>query len=144
MESEPLKIKFSLDHADFLPRKAIEDDAGFDLFCALTIVCLPGKVTKVPLGIRSEIPKGYEGQIRPKSGYTSKGIICVLGTMDAGYRGDWAAAIHNTTEEEYVFNRGQKVAQVVFAPVLKVEIEATTGPLSDSERGAGGWGSTGV
>lgn len=142
--TEPMKVKFSLDHADFLPRKAIADDAGFDLFSAMTIVCLPGKVTKVPLGIRAEIPSGYECQIRPKSGYTIKGLICVLGTIDAGFRGDWAASIHNTTEEPYTFNRGQKVAQAVFAEVLPVEIEATTGPLSDSERGEGGWGSTGI
>ena len=142
--TETLKVRFSIDHADFLPTRANEGDAGWDLRAAMEIVLLPGLVTKVPLGIRSDFSLGYEAQIRPKSGYSAKGLICILGTVDAGYRGDWAAVLHNTTDEPYVVSRAQKIAQVVFAKLQPVEIEATTQPLSDSERGEGGWGSSGV
>jgi dUTP pyrophosphatase len=139
-----LKVFFSIDHADFLPRKAMVNDAGADLFSAIDIVLLPGKVTKVPLGIRSDFPPGWEAQVRPKSGYSAKGIVVVFGTIDADYRGEWKATVHNTTDEPYNVSRGQKIAQVVFAPVVPLTIEATTQPLSASERGDRGFGSTGI
>lgn len=137
-------VKILLEDADFLPRRAKPTDSGFDLFAGITIVCLPGKMTRVPLGLRAELPPGYECQIRPKSGYTSQGILIQFGTIDEDFRGKWEAVVFNSTEEPYTFSRAQKVAQAVFARRSPIALEVTTQPLSITERGEGGFGSTGL
>ena len=109
----------------------------------LTLV--PGDRALVPTGLRLEIPPGYEGQVRPRSGLALKLGLTVLnapGTVDADYRGDVGVILINHSGEEQVIESGDRIAQIVFAPVARAElIEADR--LSESNRSAGGFGSTG-
>ena len=139
-----LNVKIHAMGDQFLPRKAHPDDACFDLFSRDFIAAIgPGEVRKVHLGFSLEIPNGWEAQIRPRSGLSLKGIWCPVGTIDAGYRGELAAILFNTTQESFSVTRGMKVAQLSFSKVLGVQWEQVS-TLAESARGAGGFGSTGL
>lgn len=105
-----------------------------------------GKRLLVPTGLVMEIPKGHEGQIRPRSGLAYKnGITCLNtpGTIDADYRGEVMVLLINHGEKTFKIERGMRVAQMVIAPVMQVEITESS-LASDTDRGSGGFGSTGV
>lgn len=139
-----------LPHGADLPRPAYATvaSAGIDLAAAMPdhIVLAPGERALVPTGIALALPDGYEGQIRPRSGLAVKHGITVLnspGTIDADYRGEIHVILANLGGETVVLERGQRIAQLVVAPVSRVEFDETV-VLSASARGAGGFGSTGV
>jgi dUTP pyrophosphatase len=99
----------------------------------------------IPTGFKMELPKGYEAQIRPRSGMSIKhGITLIncVGTIDEDYRGEVCIPIVNISNEEFTINNGDRIAQMVIAPVTKANIIVTT-ELSDTSRGEGGFGSTG-
>lgn len=133
-----------------LPSYETQDAAGMDLRAAVpeneVIVLKVGKRILVPTGLVMEIPKGHEGQIRPRSGLAYKnGITCLNtpGTIDADYRGEVMVLLINHGEKTFKIERGMRIAQMVIAPVTQVEI--SEGSLaSETERGSGGFGSTGV
>ena len=131
---------------DLFPRKAHEDDAAFDLRSRVDAVIPSGKITLVPTGVFMELPVGYEAQVRPRSGLALKHGITVLntpGTIDAGYRGEVGVILINAGPADFTVARGDRIAQMVVQKLADVELVAAE-QLSDTSRGAGGFGSTGV
>ncbi|MBT3991179.1 MAG: dUTP diphosphatase [Rhodospirillaceae bacterium] len=147
------KVKVSvqrLDHGKDLPLPEIQTDlsAGVDLPAAVKdpVVLAPGERTIVPTGLAIALPAGYEAQIRPRSGLAHKNGITVLntpGTIDADYRGEIGAIMINHGSEAFTIERGMRIAQMVVAPVVGIEWDETD-TLPETDRGAGGFGSTGV
>ena len=143
-----LAIKIHMDNGceDLFPRKAHEDDAAFDLRSRVDAVIPSGKITLLPTGVFMELPVGYEAQVRPRSGLALKHGITVLntpGTIDAGYRGEVGVILINAGENDFTVARGDRIAQMVVQKLADVELVAAE-QLSDTSRGAGGFGSTGV
>ncbi|MBR3649748.1 MAG: dUTP diphosphatase [Victivallales bacterium] len=141
-------IKIHMDNGceDLFPRKAHEDDAAFDLRSRVDAVIPSGKITLVPTGVFMELPVGYEAQVRPRSGLALKHGITVLntpGTIDAGYRGEVGVILINAGPADFTVARGDRIAQMVVQKLADVELVAAE-QLSDTSRGAGGFGSTGV
>jgi dUTP pyrophosphatase len=141
-----------LGHSQGLPLPAYETAgaAGMDLRAAVPedrpIVLLPGRRILVPTGLILEIPQGFEGQIRPRSGLALKhGITCLNtpGTIDSDYRGEVQVLLVNLGNDDFTITRTMRIAQIVFAAVVQVGIEERS-LAGTSERGAGGFGSTGT
>jgi dUTP pyrophosphatase len=131
-----------------LPEYESEGAAGMDLraFLAENITIPPLGRAKIPTGLRIEIPEGFEGQVRPRSGLALKWGITVLnspGTIDSDYRGDVDVILVNLGAEAFVIKDGDRIAQLLIAPVLRAGL-TETGDLSTTGRGSGGFGSTGV
>lgn len=131
-----------------LPQYATSFAAGLDVRAdnAEPIVLNPLARAMVPTGLYLEIPAGYEVQVRPRSGLAAKKGITVLnapGTIDADYRGEVCVILVNLSSEDFVVERGERIAQLVLAKHEVIEWEEVS-ELGDSERGAGGFGSTGV
>ncbi|MGB0920377.1 MAG: dUTP diphosphatase [Alphaproteobacteria bacterium] len=138
-------------HGEGLPLPAYETDlaAGMDLRAAVPenepFVLAPGKRALLPTAMKIALPAGYEAQIRPRSGLAIKyGITCLNtpGTIDADYRGEVKIILINLGEEPFVIERGERIAQMVIAPVMQGRFEVVT-ELTQTARGAGGFGSTG-
>lgn len=137
-----------LPHAAELPAYATGTAAGMDLVAATSgdMVLNPGERSLVPSGIAVALPPGYEAQVRPRSGLAMRHGVTVLnspGTIDADYRGEVGVLLVNLGAAPYVVERGQRIAQLVVAPVTRAawrEVDA----LPASARGAGGFGSTGM
>ena len=143
-----IEIKlFRLPHGDGLPlpRYASEDAVGLDVTAAEDLTLEPGQRHAVATGFAIEIPRGYEVQVRPRSGLAMKnGITCLNtpGTIDSDYRGEVKVILVNLGQEPFQVGRGERIAQLVPAPVLRANfVEASE--LSGTERGSGGFGSTG-
>ena len=140
-----------LPHAEGLPLPAYEtaQAAGMDLRAAVPedapLTLRPGARHAVPTGLAFALPPGFEGQVRPRSGLAAKyGVTCLNtpGTVDADYRGEVKVILINLGEEDFVIRRGDRIAQLIIAPVVQAawsEVES----LDDTLRGAGGFGSTG-
>ncbi len=131
-----------------LPAYATSGSAGMDLVAATDgdIVLLPGKRHLVPTGIAIELPEGLEAQIRPRSGLAAKNGITVLntpGTVDSDYRGEIKVCLINLGDESFTISRGMRVAQMIIAEHARVTLIEQQS-LSETERGAGGHGSTGT
>ncbi|GGE08106.1 dUTP pyrophosphatase [Rhizobium sp. BK226] len=133
-----------------LPAYESKGAAGMDLRAAIDeatpLTLLPGKRALVPTGFIFEIPEHFEGQVRPRSGLAFKnGITCLNspGTVDSDYRGEVKVLLANLGEEPFVIERGMRIAQMVIAPVTQVRVAEIT-EASETLRGAGGFGSTGV
>jgi len=133
-----------------LPSYETADAAGMDLRAALPEarpeILAAGIRILVPTGLIMEIPRGFEGQIRPRSGLAFKhGVTCLNtpGTIDADYRGEIMVLLINHGSEPFKIERGMRIAQMVIAPVTQVEIVQTS-LANETERGSGGFGSTGV
>jgi dUTP pyrophosphatase len=140
-----VKIKMLEGCDDIRPQKAHHDDAAFDLKSRVEMELKPGEPHLVPSGVFMEIPVGYEAQVRPRSGLALKHALTVLnspGTIDAGYRGEVCVIILNAGKKDYSVKRADRIAQMVISKLPEVEIEYVS-ELSDSKRGAGGFGSTG-
>ena len=139
-----LKVK-KLNPAATLPSYAREGDAGLDLFAVKAMVIEPGKSALVPTGIAIELPSGTEAQVRPRSGLALKHAITVLntpGTVDEGYRGEVGVILINHGATAFTVEAGMKIAQMVVSPRIQVAVVEVP-ELSDTQRGAGGFGSTG-
>ena len=148
----PLLNLVRLPHGEGLELPAYESAgaAGMDLRAAIEegeqLVIRPFKRMLVPTGFIFEIPHGYEGQVRPRSGLAfTYGITCLNtpGTIDSDYRGEVKVLLINLSEGDFLIERGMRVAQMVIAPVTQVVIEEAS-LAGDTPRGAGGFGSTGL
>ena len=129
-----------------LPKYATVHSAGMDLKACMDapIELAPMQRTIVPTGIKIQLPEGYEAQIRPRSGLSAKkGIVAVLGTIDADYRGEVGIILMNLSTETFTINPGERLAQMVVKKYEKAEWEEVDN-LDESERGEGGFGSTGT
>lgn len=132
-----------------LPAYETADAAGMDLRAAVPeqdpIVLAPGERAMIPTGLTVALPPGYEAQVRPRSGLAAKfGITCLNspGTIDADYRGEVKVILINLGKEPFLVSRGERIAQMVVAPVTRVDLSLVD-QLDDTQRGAGGFGSTG-
>lgn len=128
------------------PTYATSGSAGADLHACLEdpVTIAPGGRAAIPTGIRLEIPAGYEGQVRPRSGLAARYGLTLLnapGTIDSDYRGEVRVIMVNLSDEAYTIHFGDRIAQLVIAPVQRVTF--TSAELTESERGEGGFGSTG-
>ena len=129
-----------------LPGQATNDAAGFDIAAAEDTTLAPGSVAAVATGFALAIPSGFEGQVRPRSGLALKHGVTVLnapGTIDADYRGEVKVILINHGPEPFRITRGDRIAQLVIAPVTRALFEHVNA-LPQTERGSGGFGSTGV
>lgn len=133
-----------------LPAYETKGAAGMDLRAAVedgaTLTLAPGKRALVPTGFIFEVPDGFEAQIRPRSGLAFKnGITCLNspGTVDSDYRGEVKVLLINLGEEPFEITRGMRIAQMIIAPVTQARVAEIT-QISETARGAGGFGSTGV
>ena len=149
MHSQRVEIRVKrLEHGTGLPMPAYTTSgaAGMDICAAESLTLRAGKRHAVATGFAFAIPDGYEVQVRPRSGLALKhGITCLNtpGTIDSDYRGEVKVILANLGDEDFVINTGDRIAQIVVAPVTQgilVEVDA----LDDTERGTGGFGSTGV
>lgn len=141
-----LRIQIIATSPECIPTYATPDSAGMDLKASESVELLPGERKQVPTGIRMAIPKGYEGQIRPRSGLawkTGLSIPNAPGTIDSDYRGEIKVILINLGHEMVKIAKGDRIAQLVISPVVRAELEACD-HLDDTERGVGGFGSTGV
>jgi dUTP pyrophosphatase len=148
----PIQVDIQqLPHGAGLPLPAYQSAhaAGLDLLAAVPedapLVLAPGKHALVPTGLAIALPLGYEAQIRPRSGLALKHGITVLnapGTVDADYRGEVSVLLINHGTEPFAIRRGERIAQMVIAPVVQVEL-VPAASLSTTDRGSGGYGSTG-
>lgn len=132
-----------------LPAYETADAAGMDLRAAVEdsapITLAPGHRAMIPTGLTIALPPGHEAQVRPRSGLAAKhGITCLNspGTIDADYRGEVKVILINLGQEPFVIKRGERIAQMVIAPVTRAELNIVA-ELDDTKRGAGGFGSTG-
>lgn len=146
MSTVKLKVE-RLEHAKSLPAYATGGSAGMDLTFASEeeFVLEAGSRAKLPTGLKLEIPEGYEAQVRPRSGLADKAGISLtncVGTVDSDYRGEVKVLVVNHGQEAYTFKPGERIAQMLIAPVLKVEIEEVSS-VDKTDRGEGGFGSTG-
>ena len=131
-----------------VPRYMTHQSAGMDICAAIEkeLDLKPGKITLIPTAFAVAIPKGFEAQIRPRSGLAVKhgiGIINSPGTIDADYRGEIKIAVINLGEKSYTFHRGDRIAQMVIKRVYQAEIKPVE-ELDETERNAGGFGHTGL
>lgn len=141
----PVKIQRLVPEAQ-IPTYAHPGDAGADLAATVACIIPPGQWLAVPTGLSAEIPIGYELQVRPRSGLAFKKGVTVLnapGTIDAGYRGEIKVILINHGSEPFGIEVGDKIAQLVVASVV-TGVFSETQELGDSDRGSGGFGSTGV
>ncbi len=147
-EPVPVAVRI-LDHGAGLPLPAYQSDqaAGLDLLAAVEapLTLAPGARALVPTGLAIALPEGFEAQVRPRSGLAAKHGVTVLntpGTVDADYRGEVKVILVNLGDAPFVVARGERIAQMVIAPVTRARLVAVQS-LDDTARGAGGFGSTG-
>ncbi|MDR0874914.1 MAG: dUTP diphosphatase [Clostridiales Family XIII bacterium] len=133
-----------------IPAYETDGSAGMDLRAHTAdgqpVVIAPGGRAVVPTGLRIELPQGFEAQVRARSGLAAKyGIALVngIGTIDSDYRGDIGVILVNLGEKDFIVNDGDRIAQLVIARYVRAEWERA-GELTDTDRGEGGFGSTGV
>ena len=143
----PVVVKIVNESGNPLPAYATEGSAGMDLCAHIheSVVLEPLERKLIPTGLFIELPTGYEAQIRPRSGLALKqGITCLNspGTIDADYRGELGVILINLSNEMQVIKAGDRIAQMVIAPVTQISWEPATA-LTPTNRGAGGFGSTG-
>lgn len=151
-----MKINVKLDENAVMPQKAYETDGGFDLFapedftvpCTYNVPKRNGTIEPfigsavIDTGVQMAIPAGYVGMIKSKSGLNVRNGIIAEGVVDAGYTGSIKVKLYNLSNDTYKFNKGDKITQIVILPIPYVELEQVTG-LLETDRGEGGFGSTG-
>ena len=147
MMQKDMKVLFrKLDAAAELPQYAHPGDAGMDVKSMENVVIAPGARALVHTGLQIILPPDAEAQVRPRSGLALKHGVTVLnapGTIDAGYRGEVGVILANFGDSPFAVEKGMKIAQLVIAPVAKVEL-AETFEADETERGSGGFGSSGI
>lgn len=137
------RLKIKCEAEELLPYRAKEGDAGLDLKSAESFTCASGQIDKVKTGIRVEIPHGYYGLILGRSGLSLDGFHVMPGVIDSGYRGEISVMFNAVSPAPIQIKRGQRIAQILIVPFVTAEIDVVT-ELSESERGACGFGSSGV
>lgn len=145
---EPVVIQRIASNPDLpLPSYATVGSAGMDLPSTLACTLIPGERRLIPTGFAIALPPNYEGQIRPRSGLAFKHGITVLnspGTVDSDYRGEIKVLLINLGQEEFHIHYGQRIAQLIIAPVSRINWQEDTLLSHATERQAGGFGSTGL
>lgn len=142
MPSIKIKIK-KLQEEAIIPSYAHEGDAGLDLCSCEEYVLKSGERKLFPTGLSIELPEDYVSLIWDKSGIANKGVKTMGGVIEFTYRGEYKIILLNTSEEDYVINKGDKIAQLLIQPIMTADIEEVEG-LSETSRGDGAFGSTGV
>jgi dUTP pyrophosphatase len=137
----PLRIK-KLAGDVIVPKYAKEGDVGMDLYSREHRTLEQGEPYMFKLGFSTEFPAGWVGLVQDRSSMGYKGVRVLGGVMDPGYRGEWGVILVNLTNKEIVIQPGDRIAQVVFKPIGQANVEVVS-ELGSSERGAGGFGSTG-
>lgn len=140
-----IQVSVTLGPGATLPAYQTADAAGMDLCTTIDFALEPLERMLVPTGLRMEIPRGYEGQVRPRSGLALKHGIAMVnapGTIDSDYRGEIGVLLVNLGQNRVEFKSGDRVAQLVICPVIQAELVVVE-QLNDTERGSGGFGSTG-
>ncbi|MCD8553330.1 dUTP diphosphatase [Seleniivibrio sp.] len=140
------KVKIKADDPALMPEYKTEHAAGVDLMAAHGGEIKPFERTLVKTGLYIELPEGFEAQIRPRSGLALKNGITLLntpGTIDSDYRGELGIILINLSQDTFVYKKGDRIAQMVVATVTRAVFEQVT-ELSETERGAGGFGHTGI
>lgn len=136
-------IKIKKFHEDIeRPRRATHYSAGYDLVSPDDFELEPGEIKAIPLGFATEMPGHLHCRIESRSGLALRGIVVVTGVIDADYRGEWKVILGNFSGERVAIAGGERIAQAVFRPTVSVTFEESSS-LSKSQRGAGGFGSTG-
>ena len=143
-----MNVQYKRLHPDCtIPCYQTEHSAGADVYACLPgpLSIAPGEIVLVPTGFAMAIPAGFEAQIRPRSGLGAKGISVpnAPGTIDSDYRGEVKVILINLGKAAFTVNHHDRIAQMVFAPVIQAKFEET-GNLPESVRGEGGFGSTGI
>lgn len=140
-----MKLKIKKLHNDaVMPSYQTDGSAGFDLSALEEVLIYAGQTLIVKTGLSFEIPKGYEMQIRPRSGVTVKTKLRVaLGTIDSDYRGEVGIIVDNIGDDLKRIGKGERIAQAVISPIIQSTFEQVN-ELDDTERGTGGFGSTGL
>lgn len=143
-----MNIRIKLIENGKLPEYKTFGSAGADCYARIDkkIIIRPKTVETIPLGFAVEIPQGYELQIRGRSGLARKNNVQVFnspGTIDSDYRGECGAILYNASDEDFIVNPGDRIAQAVIAPVIQA-VWIVENELSSTDRGMGGFGSTGV
>lgn len=129
-----------------IPKYATSGSAGVDLCSTMYCIIKPGEMALIPTGIKLSIPEGYEAQIRPRSGLALNHKVVIPnspGTIDSDYRGEVKVLLMNMGTDPFTLTFGDRIAQVVFAPVARAKFEDVK-KLDDTKRGSGGFGSTGI
>lgn len=144
----PLKVKLLANFKGELPKYETVHASGLDIRAMLSepLSVQPGQRVLIPTGLSMEIPPGFEIQVRPRSGLAAKSGITVLntpGTVDADYRGEVKVIVANLGDQPFEIKDMDRIAQMVLCPVVQAEL-VVSDELSDTARGAGGFGSTGV
>ena len=147
MPSTSVDIKFTkvTDNA-IPPTYGTEHSAGADLYALNPVTLYPGQTVRVSAGIKTEIPEGYVGLIFARSGLATKQGIApanCVGVIDSDYRGEWYIPLHNSSKDTYDIHYGDRIAQVIILPYPKANY-IPTDTLTNTERGEGGFGSTGA
>lgn len=140
-----VRVEFTVEAGASLPEYATSGAAGMDLRARTTVTLEPLERALVSTGLRMRLPEGYEAQIRPRSGLALRHGISMVntpGTIDSDYRGEIGVLLVNLGSETVRLEAGERIAQMVVCPVVRAEIEAVHA-LDDTERGEGGFGSTG-
>jgi dUTP pyrophosphatase len=142
------RVRGNRDREIPLPRYMTQRSSGMDLYAAIDkeVTLGPGERKLIPTGLSISIPKGYEGQVRPRSGMALRAGVTLVntpGTIDADYRGEIGVLLINLGREPFTVRRGDRVAQLVIAPVFQATIELVD-ELDDTPRSAGGFGHTGA
>lgn len=137
-----MEIKVVLDDGAYMPEKAHNADAGFDLRAPSKVIIPPKSSRIIPTGVHAEIPFGYVGFLKSKSGLNVKNGILSEGVIDSGYSGGIVAKLYNHSNKEKVFEKGDKITQLVILPIPDVEM-IQVDSLEDTERGSNGFGSSG-
>lgn len=136
-------MKVMLDEGAFMPTRAHDTDAGLDLMAKERVKIWPGMSACIDTGVHIELPHGYYGKIESKSGLNVKhNIVSCGGVIDEGYTGSVVVKLYNLGDKAYVFNPGDRVAQLVIQPYIAPELEVTE-CLSETDRGNNGFGSSG-
>jgi len=139
-----MKLKIKKLHPDAkIPSYANKTDAGMDIYSIEDVIILPNTRTLVKTGISMEFEKGYVALVWDKSGIAKNGLTKIGGVIDSGYRGEYKIMLLNISSKPYKIVKGQKIAQILIQKVFQPEIELVE-ELSSSDRGEGGFGSTGL
>lgn len=137
-----MKLKVVLDPGAILPTRAHPVDAGLDLYSKNNAIIRPGTWGVFDTGVHVEIPEGYVGMVTSKSGLMVMSGLTSRGTIDCGYTGSIRVALFNHGTKKAIIKKGQKISQLVVLPIITPELEVVDS-LEDTERGSGGFGSTG-
>lgn len=145
-----MQLKFKVLKGGTLPTRAHREDAGFDLYSPIDITLRENEYRTIALKLCVEIPKGYVGFIMGRSSFSTAGVLCFTGVIDSGYTGEIAVTLMNFSARNcanynnFYLNEGDRIAQLVVAKLADIEEAVSVDKLDDTERGAGGFGSTGA